>query len=111
MINDVTAAILVVVIFEVLVAGNGTPAALVGGFVVRLFVGLAFGALVAGIVWLVLKRARSRPRAAPLHARLIVLAGVVVAYAGAETIASGRGSPPPRWPGSSSGTSTFPITR
>ncbi|MWV39047.1 cation:proton antiporter [Natrialba sp. INN-245] len=90
-INDVTAAILVVVVFEVLVAGNGTPAALVGGFVVRLFVGLAFGALVAGIVWLVLKRARSRPCAAPLHARLIVLAGVVVAYAGAETIASETG--------------------
>ncbi len=90
-INDVTAAILVVVVFEVLVAGNGTPAALVGDFAMRLFVGLTFGALIAGIVWLVLDRARSRPCAAPLHARLIVLAGIVVAYAGAETIASETG--------------------
>ncbi|MEY7851129.1 cation:proton antiporter [Natrarchaeobius sp. A-rgal3] len=90
-INDVTAAILVVVIFEVFVAGNGTPAALVGDFAMRLFVGLAVGALVAGAVWLVLDRARSRPCAAALHGRLIVLAGVVVAYAGAETIASETG--------------------
>ncbi|GAB3024783.1 cation:proton antiporter domain-containing protein [Natronobiforma cellulositropha] len=90
-INDVTAAILVVVVFEVLVAGNGTPAALVGNFAVRLFVGLAVGALVAGLVWLVLTRTRSRPCAAPLHARLIVLAGVVLAYAGAETVASETG--------------------
>ncbi|THE63248.1 potassium transporter, partial [Salinadaptatus halalkaliphilus] len=67
-INDVTAAILVVVVFEVLVAGNGTPVALVGDFAMRLFVGLTFGALIAGIVWLVLDRARSRPCAAPLHA-------------------------------------------
>ncbi|MXV61943.1 potassium transporter [Natronorubrum sp. JWXQ-INN-674] len=90
-INDVTAAILVVVVFEVLVAGDGTPAALVGNFAVRLFVGLAIGAIVAAAVWLLLDRGRSRPCAAPLHARLIVLAGIVVAYAGAETVASETG--------------------
>ncbi|WP_459890737.1 cation:proton antiporter domain-containing protein [Halostagnicola bangensis] len=90
-INDVTAAILVIVVFEVLVAGDGTPAALVSDFAMRLAVGLAVGALVAAIVWLLLERGRSRPCAAPLHARLIVLAGIVVAYAGAETIASETG--------------------
>ncbi|MCU4925927.1 cation:proton antiporter [Halobacteria archaeon AArc-dxtr1] len=90
-INDVTAAILVVAVFEVLVAGNGTPAALVGDFAMRLVVGLAFGAIVAAVVWLLLDRGRSRPCAAPLHARLIVLAGIVVAYGGAETIASETG--------------------
>ncbi len=90
-INDVTAAILVVAVFEVLVAGNGTPAALVGDFAMRLVVGLAFGAVVAAVVWLLLDRGRSRPCSAPLHARLIVLAGIVVAYAGAETIASETG--------------------
>ncbi|NGM70703.1 NAD-dependent epimerase/dehydratase family protein [Natronolimnobius sp. AArcel1] len=89
--NDVTAAILVVVVFEVLIAGNGTPAALVGDFITRLFVGLAVGATIAGLVWLVLDYGGSRPCAAPLHARLIVLAGIVVAYAGAETIASETG--------------------
>ncbi|ELY96138.1 TrkA-N domain-containing protein [Natrialba chahannaoensis JCM 10990] len=86
--NDVTAAILAVVVFEVLIAGNGTPAALVGDFVLRLFIGLGFGAIIAGLVWLVLDYGGSRPCTAPLHARLIVLAGIVVAYAGAETIAS-----------------------
>ncbi|ELY40758.1 cation:proton antiporter, partial [Natronorubrum sulfidifaciens] len=90
-INDVTAAILVVVVFEVLVAGNGTPAALVSDFARRLLIGLAVGALVAGIVWLVISRGQSRPCAAPLHARLIVLAGIVVAYAGAELLASETG--------------------
>ncbi len=90
-INDVTAAILVVVVFEVLVAGNGTPAALVSSFAIRLFIGLAVGALIAGAVWLVISHVQSRPRAAPLHARLIVLAGIIVAYAGAELIASETG--------------------
>ncbi|OIB58063.1 cation:proton antiporter [Natrialba sp. SSL1] len=89
--NDVTAAILAVVVFEVLIAGNGTPATLVGDFVLRLFVGLGFGAVIAGLVWLVLDYGGSRPCTAPLHARLIVLAGIVVAYAGAETIASETG--------------------
>ncbi|RQH02401.1 cation:proton antiporter domain-containing protein [Natrarchaeobius oligotrophus] len=90
-INDVTAAILVVVVFEVLVAGNGTPTALVGDFAFRLLVGVAVGAIVAATVWLVLERGRSRPCAAPLHARLIVLAGIVVAYGGAELIAGETG--------------------
>ncbi|OVE83073.1 cation:proton antiporter domain-containing protein [Natronolimnobius baerhuensis] len=90
-INDITAAILVVVIFEVLVAGTGTPAALVGEFARRLGIGLAVGALVAAAVWFFLEHGQSRPSAAPLHARLIVLAGIIVAYAGAETIASETG--------------------
>ncbi len=90
-INDVTAAILVVVVFEVLVAGDGGPASLVGDFAMRLFVGLAFGALVAAIVWLVLSRGNLTPGTGPLHARLIVLAGIVVAYGGAELIAHETG--------------------
>ncbi|SEH17923.1 NhaP-type Na+/H+ or K+/H+ antiporter [Natronorubrum sediminis] len=90
-INDVTAAILVVVVFEVLVAGDGSPSHLVVEFAGRLFVGLAFGALVAGGVWLVLTRGKFRPSTAALHARLIVLAGVVVAYAGSEVLASETG--------------------
>ncbi|ADD07264.1 Kef-type transport system (probable substrate potassium) (plasmid) [Natrialba magadii ATCC 43099] len=90
-INDITAAILVVVVFEVLIAGNGTPAALVGDFAMRLVIGLSFGALVAAVVWFLLDRGGSRPCAAPLHARLIVLAGIIVAYAGAETLASETG--------------------
>ncbi|GAB6878396.1 cation:proton antiporter [Halorubrum gandharaense] len=90
-INDLTAAILVVVVFEVLVVGNGTPTTLVSSFFVRLGIGLTVGALVASVVWYALKHTGSRPCAAPLHARLIVLAAIVVAYAGAESIASETG--------------------
>ncbi|MDQ2052964.1 cation:proton antiporter, partial [Natronolimnohabitans sp. A-GB9] len=90
-INDVTAAILVVVVFEVLIAGDGGLTHLVADFALRLGVGLSIGALVAGMVWLVLTRSNLTPKTGPLHARLIVLAGIVVAYGGAETIASETG--------------------
>jgi len=90
-INDVTAAILVVVVFEVLIAGDGTPLAMVWEFVFRLVIGLAVGGAVAGIVWQLLTNTRSQPTRAPLHARLIVLAGIIVAYAGSELIASETG--------------------
>ncbi|SIR76705.1 cation:proton antiporter domain-containing protein [Natronorubrum thiooxidans] len=90
-INDVTAAILVVVVFEVLIAGDGSWPSLVGYFLQRLGIGLGFGAIVAAGVWLLLTRGNLAPSNGPLHARLIVLAGIVVAYAGAETIASETG--------------------
>ena len=90
-INDVTAAILVVVVFEVLIAGDGSLTHFVADFAWRLGVGLAFGALVAGTVWLVLSHGDLTPQTGPLHARLIVLAGIVVAYGGAELIAHETG--------------------
>ncbi|WP_394739950.1 cation:proton antiporter domain-containing protein [Natronococcus roseus] len=89
--NDVTAAILVVVVFEVLIAGNGGPLWLLGEFGRRLAIGLAVGAAVAGAVWLFLSRGNLSPGTAPLHARLVVLAGIVVAYGGAELLASETG--------------------
>ncbi len=52
---------------------------------------LAVGALVAGTVWLVLSHGDLTPKTGPLHARLIVLAGIVVAYGGAELIAHETG--------------------
>ncbi|ELY39211.1 cation:proton antiporter domain-containing protein [Natronorubrum tibetense] len=90
-INDVTAAILVVVVFEVLIADNGNSVSFLANFFGRLFIGLGIGALVAGIVWFALSRGNLTPKTGPLHARLIVLAGIVVAYGGAETIASETG--------------------
>ena len=90
-INDVTAAILVVVVFEVLVVGNGSPSDLLLNFLRRLFVGLAVGTFVAGIVWGLLNRVELAAGDAPLHARLIVLASIIVAYGGAEAIASETG--------------------
>ncbi|ELY62224.1 cation:proton antiporter domain-containing protein [Natronolimnohabitans innermongolicus] len=90
-INDVTAAILVVVVFEVLIAGDGGLTHLVADFALRLGVGLSIGTLVSGVVWLVLTRSNLTPRTGPLHARLIVLAGIVVAYGGAELVAHETG--------------------
>ncbi|SDK92737.1 cation:proton antiporter domain-containing protein [Natronorubrum texcoconense] len=90
-INDVTAAILVVVVFEVLIADNGNSLSFLVNFFGRLFIGLGIGALVAGIVWFALSRGNLAPKTGSLHARLIVLAGIVVAYGGAETIASETG--------------------
>ena len=90
-INDVTAAILVVVVFEVLVASDSGWTMVLPEFLFRLIVGLGIGALTAGAVWLVLVRSNLAPGNGPLHARLIVLAGIVVAYAGAEFVAGETG--------------------
>ena len=90
-INDVTAAILVVVVFEVLVAGNGPWPLLAVEFLHRLAIGLGVGALVAVAVWVLLTRGNLSPNTGPLHARLIVLAGIVMAYGGAELVASETG--------------------
>ncbi|MCL9814534.1 cation:proton antiporter domain-containing protein [Natranaeroarchaeum aerophilus] len=90
-INDVTAAILVVVVFEVLIAGDGGGLQFVGEFAFRVAVGFATGALVAGGIWWVLSRSNVTPSNAALHSRLIVLAGILLAYGGAETIATETG--------------------
>lgn len=90
-INDVTAAILVVVVFEVLVAGDSGWPLLVPEFIWRLVVGVGFGGVVAAAVWVLLTRSNLTPGNGPLHARLVVLAGIVLAYGGAEAIASETG--------------------
>ena len=89
-INDITAAILAVVLFEVLVLGEGGWGTATVSFAGRLVVGIGVGVVVAAIVWWLLSTTLSA-RTAPLHSRLIVLAGIVAAFAGAETIASETG--------------------
>lgn len=92
-INDITAAILAVVIYEVLVHpdGAGSLWLLVPEFLLRLIVGLGIGVAIAASVWYLLKNVSLVPDAAPLHARLIVLAAIIVAYGGAETILAETG--------------------
>ena len=90
-INDVTAAVLVVVVFEVLIVGNGTVTELLAGLVGRLAIGLLVGVLVAGVTLKLLTRVTRIPGTAPLHARLVVLSAAVVAYGGAELIATETG--------------------
>jgi len=89
-INDVSAAILAVVFFEIV-----NPAAdshgLIQGFVQRLGVGLLFGVVVAGILYYLVRYVDLAPGDAPRNARLLVLAGALVAYATANAQASEAG--------------------
>jgi NhaP-type Na+/H+ or K+/H+ antiporter len=88
--NDVTAAILAVVVFEVVV-GNVTEGNLAPEFAARLGIGLLIGVAVAGVVWYGLRYVDLSPGNAPQNARLLVLAGALVAYGGAESLATESG--------------------
>ena len=90
-INDVTAAILAVVIFELLVVGSGSYASVLLGFLERVGVGVAAGLVVAGVVYYALVHLDLSPGSAPHITRLIVFAGIVGTYAIADTVAAEAG--------------------
>ena len=79
-VNDVTAAILAVVFFQVV---NPTTAddGLLADFTARLGTGVLVGLVVAGLVYYGLQYVDLSPGAAPQNARLLVLAGALVSYA------------------------------
>jgi NhaP-type Na+/H+ or K+/H+ antiporter len=89
-VNDVTAAILAVVFFEA-VNPAVTSEGLISGFVTRLGVGLLAGVVVAAITFYLLRYVDIAPGDAPRNARLLVLAGALVAYALANAQASEAG--------------------
>ncbi|MFB6221940.1 MAG: cation:proton antiporter [Halolamina sp.] len=91
-VNDVTAAITAVAIFElILLEGEGGIVTLVELFAERLAFGLLFGVGVAAFVYYALQYIDLSPGNAPQNARLLVLAGALVAFAGANTLASEAG--------------------
>jgi len=90
-VNDVTAAILAAVIFKGITATERGPEQLVGLFVSKLGTGILVGLLVAGVLWYLLKYANLSPDSAPRNARLLVLAGALVAYASAEPLETEAG--------------------
>ncbi|PSP75976.1 potassium transporter [Halobacteriales archaeon QS_3_64_16] len=90
-VNDVTAAILAVVIFELIVAESDAPGVALSLFAERLGIGLFVGLIVALTVWYLLRFVDLSPGNAPRNARLLVLAGALVAYAGADTLVSEGG--------------------
>ncbi|SIR48949.1 sodium/proton antiporter, CPA1 family [Haladaptatus litoreus] len=93
-VNDVTAAILAVVIFNVVVLSGGEPFApveFVSEFFNRLGTGLIFGLVVSLIIWYVLRHVDLSRENAPQNARLIVLAGALVAYGAADFFAKEAG--------------------
>jgi NhaP-type Na+/H+ or K+/H+ antiporter len=85
-INDVTAAILAAVIFKSITAEGNGPGQLVRLFVSKLGTGILVGLIVAGVLWYLLKHVDLSPDNAPRNARLLVLAGALVAYAAAEPL-------------------------
>ncbi|MFC6726013.1 cation:proton antiporter, partial [Halobium palmae] len=80
-VNDVTAAILAVVIFEAVVNDVTEPGAFAAMFVEKLGIGVLVGGLVAAAVFWSLRYVDLSPGNAPQNARLLVLAGALVAYA------------------------------
>jgi NhaP-type Na+/H+ or K+/H+ antiporter len=88
--NDVTAAILTVAVFE-FVTTNEPVTVVVVAFAERMAAGILIGGIVAVVIWYLLTHVDLSPDNAPQNARLIVLAGALIAYAGANTLYSEAG--------------------
>jgi len=89
-VNDVSAAILAVVFFELINPVTHSDG-LLQGFIERLGVGLLFGVIVAGTLYYLVRYVDLAPGDAPRNARLLVLAGALVAFATANSVASEAG--------------------
>jgi len=90
-INDVTAAILAVVIFKTMTAQELAPRGFIVLFIERLGLGIITGLAIAGVVWYLLTRVDLPEQAAPQTARLLALAGAVIAFAIADSVFSEAG--------------------
>ncbi|WP_128477133.1 cation:proton antiporter domain-containing protein [Halorussus pelagicus] len=90
-VNDVTAAILAVVTFELVLLESPTVNEVVADFARRLGIGILAGLVVAGVVWYLLQYVDLSPDNAPQNARLITLAGALVAFGSANTLATEAG--------------------
>ncbi|MWG34289.1 cation:proton antiporter domain-containing protein [Halomarina oriensis] len=91
-VNDVTAAIIAVVVFEVVIGHTG-ESGLVAGFVERLGIGMLVGVVVAGGLYYAIRYVDLSPQSAPQNARLLVLAGALVSYGAADYFATEAGLP------------------
>ncbi|NHN60320.1 cation:proton antiporter [Halorussus rarus] len=90
-VNDVTAAILAVVAFEVVLEPEPTVGFIVSDFARRLGIGVVVGIVVAGVVWYLLRYVDLSPANAPQNARLITLAGALIAFGAANELATESG--------------------
>ncbi len=89
-INDVTAAIAAVVIFEVFVNGEGGAVTGLLTFLERFGVGVIAGVLVAAVVYFVISRDLA-PGDAPQAARFLFLSAAVGSFAVADAVAAEAG--------------------
>jgi len=90
-VNDVTAAIFAVVVFKSTQLQEPTAAAFLKLLIERVGTGVGIGVIVAAICWSVLQYIDLSPGDAPQNARLVVLAGALVAFGTADTVASEAG--------------------
>jgi len=90
-VNDVTAAVASVVVFEVLVIGGGTAFDTAVVFIGHLSVGVASGIVVAFALVYILRHLGSVGDNPPQAARFLALGGAVAAYGGAEVVAPEAG--------------------
>jgi len=90
-VNDVTAAILAIVIFEAIRQDVRAPGELFALFAQRLGSGVVVGLGVAALVFYALRYVDLSPGNAPQNARLLVLGGALVAYGAAEAVATEAG--------------------
>ncbi|SIS09991.1 cation:proton antiporter [Natronorubrum thiooxidans] len=90
-VNDVTAAVLAVVLFKAMTARQLAPGGYVWLFVQRLALGVVVGFVVAGVVWYLLAQVEQPSETAPQTARLVALAGAVIAFAAADSVFSEAG--------------------
>jgi len=91
-VNDVTAAILSIVVFESVVRGSQGLPTLVREFVVRFGLGILVGATVAGVLWYILRYGRQAVENAPQNARLMVLVSSLTMYGIAEVLGAEFGA-------------------
>ncbi|WP_323674498.1 cation:proton antiporter [Halorubellus sp. PRR65] len=85
-VNDVTAAIMAVVIFETLRLDDPTVTDYVRLFAERLGTGVLVGLIVAGALYYLIRYVDLSPDNAPQNARLLTIAGAIVAFAAANQI-------------------------
>ncbi|WP_175529226.1 cation:proton antiporter domain-containing protein [Natronorubrum texcoconense] len=88
--NDVTAAVLAIVIFEVLVVGD-SPELIPPAFLQRLAAGIGIGIVIALLVRTILVHATTPAGNAPQLARLVTLVGALAAFGLAESVFSETG--------------------
>jgi len=89
-VNDVTAAILAIVFFKT-VNPEAVAEGFLNAFFRRLGTGLLVGIIVAAILYYLIQKVDLSPDSAPRNARLLVLAGALVAYAVANWQATEAG--------------------
>jgi NhaP-type Na+/H+ or K+/H+ antiporter/Trk K+ transport system NAD-binding subunit len=85
-VNDVTAAVAAVVLFSLLASGSATASEYLVEFVERISLGVFVGLVTAGVLWYLLTRVELPRGWTPQNARLMTLAGAVLAFSVADAL-------------------------